>query len=397
MPATATAAPAAPAPQKGTPKMRPTVLNEAYWICAQTGITPLAIGMPGVAKSSVVYAFGRAMGRPVYTLIASLRDPADIGGYPYPSKNGDGTATMKLIPPQWAHDCQNGQWILFFDEATTCAAAVQAALLRVIAEKVVGDTPLARDTLILAACNPPEQAANGIEFEAAMANRMYHHKWVFPRSDWRKGQLNRLNYPEPSFPRLPDDWRKHLGATCPLMVAFTDRKPSLFEAFPKDRAQACGPWPSPRTWTHAGVCMAAAQSVGASPSVEHELVAGLVGELAAREFSEWRESLDLPDPEELIAEAVSAIEAGRDMDYHHPNRADKVIAMLSAVNQVVLDENTPKRWEAGMSVMEHAARYQMDVALAGAGTLTRAIPKGARMSADIVAKLFPRIKQALID
>ena len=85
MPATA---PAAPAPQQRVPKVRATALNEAYWICAQTAITPLAIGMPGVAKTASVYAFAKAVDRPVYTLIASLRDPADIGGYPYPSKNG---------------------------------------------------------------------------------------------------------------------------------------------------------------------------------------------------------------------------------------------------------------------------------------------------------------------
>ena len=62
MPATATAAPAAPAPQQGVPKVRTAAPNEAYWICAQTGITPLAIGMPGVAKTQSVYAFGKAIG-----------------------------------------------------------------------------------------------------------------------------------------------------------------------------------------------------------------------------------------------------------------------------------------------------------------------------------------------
>jgi len=153
--------------------------NQPYWICAQTGITPLGIGMPGVGKTQSVYAFAKAMGRHCYTLIASLRDPADVGGYPYPGEitiplNGDGRKkmVMRLIPPQWAAACwdrSNGGWIIFFDELTTCAPAVQSALLRVIAEKVVGDIPLPGETLFLAACNPPEQAANGIELEAAMA------------------------------------------------------------------------------------------------------------------------------------------------------------------------------------------------------------------------------------
>ena len=107
MTATATAAPALQA----NGKIGHDGCNEAYWICAQTGITPLAIGMPGVAKTESVYAFGKAIGRPVYTLIASLRDPADIGGYPFPSTNGDGMPTMKLIAPEWAHNCQKDKWI----------------------------------------------------------------------------------------------------------------------------------------------------------------------------------------------------------------------------------------------------------------------------------------------
>ena len=35
-----------------------------------------------------------------------------------------------------------------------CPPPVQAAFLRVIAEKIVGDTPLPADTLVVTACNP---------------------------------------------------------------------------------------------------------------------------------------------------------------------------------------------------------------------------------------------------
>ena len=93
------------------------------------------------------------------------------------------------------------------------------------------------------------------------------------------------------------------------------------------------------------------------------------------------------------------IEAGREMDYRHPDRPDKVMAMLAAVNQAVITRNDAKRWEAGMSVMEHAARYDLDVALAGARPLARSVKdaKGARLSAEFVQRLFPRIQRALED
>ena len=187
--------------------------NAAYWICAQSGVNPLAIGMPGIAKTQSIYAFAKAVGRKVYTLIASLRDPADIGGYPYPGEveNGEESngreVVMRLISPQWAADCWDGQkWIIFEDELTTCAPACQAAMLRINAEKVVGDMPLPADTWILGACNPPEQAANGIELEAAMANRMYHHRWEIDHKAVLDGYMNGLEFPEPTFPLLPENW-----------------------------------------------------------------------------------------------------------------------------------------------------------------------------------------------
>ena len=61
--------------------------NTAYWICAQTGVNPLAIGMPGIAKSQTIHAFARAavaQGQSELTSqrnkeIARLRDKEGLG------------------------------------------------------------------------------------------------------------------------------------------------------------------------------------------------------------------------------------------------------------------------------------------------------------------------------
>jgi hypothetical protein len=266
-----------------------------------------------------------------------------------------------------------------------------------MAEKVVGDLTLPDDTWILGACNPPEQAANGIELEAPMANRLYHHKWDIDHGAVLEGYVNGLEFPEPSFPRLPQNWQDNLPGVGGMVAAFHRKNPGRLCQFPEDRAQQGGPWPSPRTWEYAIRCLAAAQSVKAEKGVELTLISGLVGEAVALEFAQWRDNLDLPDPEALIAEAGAAIEASRDMDYQHPDRPDKVMAMLAAINQTVLTDNTPQRWEAGMRVMYEASRQEMDVALAGAKPLARNIPKGARLSAEFIRELFPRIQRALED
>lgn len=375
--------------------------NLAYWICAQTGVTPMAIGMPGVGKTQSLYAFARATGRKIYTLIASIRDPADIGGYPYPGEvplgnNGDKQMVMKILPPKWASDCYDGgKWIVFLDEATTCMPACQAALLRVVAERYVGDTALPEETWLLGACNPPEQAANGIEFEAAMANRMCHLPWQTPTDVILDGFAAGLEFEAPTVPVLPDNWRNKIPGVGGLVRAFHRKNPGRLTMFPEDRAQQSGPWPSPRSWANAITCMAAAQSVEAEKGVEIALLEGLVGKGVAVEFSKWRDHLDLPDPEELLAKAHDALEAGDDMEYEHPDRADKVMAMIAAVSQRVHDDLTVPRWEAGMHVLEQAALRELDVALSVAKPLATVMPKGAKMSATFVQRIFPRMKRAL--
>ena len=109
----------------------------------------------------------------------------------------------------------------------------------------------------------------------------------------------------------------------------------------------------------------------------------------------WKYPTEAPRLEELIAKAIAAAAADRKMDYQHPDRPDKVMAMLAAVNQAVLTDNTPQRWEAGIRVIYEASRHEMDVALAGAKPLARNMPKGAKMDTKVVKELFPRIIRAL--
>ena len=118
---------------------------------------------------------------------------------------------MAVMPPKWAQDCQCGQWVLFLDELTTCPPAVQAALLGVIAENRVGDAVLPDTVWKLAACNPPDCAANGSELEPPLANRLCHLTWETDAEAWQRGMGNALGFPQPSFVPLPPDWEKCIG------------------------------------------------------------------------------------------------------------------------------------------------------------------------------------------
>ena len=196
---------------------------------------------------------------------------------------------------------------------------------------------------------------------------------------------------------MPDDWQKHIAGVGGIVAAFHTRHAGRLEQFPTDRSLQSGPWPSPRTWTYAIRAMAAAKAVGADKSVEFTLLSSLVGEPAATEFSKWREALDLPDPEELLAAAMEAASNGTEMIYQHPDRPDKVMAMLASVSQAVISNNNPQRWEAGMAILEQAARFDLDVALASSGPLARAMrdSKGGKFPQKFLTDLYPRIQRAL--
>jgi hypothetical protein len=81
---------------------------------------------------------------------------------------------------------------------------VQAALLRVVLERTVGDLSLPADVAVVAAANPPEQAADGWDLSAPLANRLCHLRWeVTPRAV-ADGLAN--GWAPPRVPRLPDGW-----------------------------------------------------------------------------------------------------------------------------------------------------------------------------------------------
>src|ERR1700682_85210 len=95
---------------------------------------------PGMGKSSVVRALAAADGVPVETVIGSQAEPVDIAGRQVVAEG----AGQTLALPDWAKtliDANGG--CLLLDEISTCSASVQAAMLTVALEGMVGRAKLA--------------------------------------------------------------------------------------------------------------------------------------------------------------------------------------------------------------------------------------------------------------
>lgn len=346
--------------------------NSAFYIAAQAGCVPMAQGSPGCGKTASVTAFARALRRPIEVIIGGMMEPADVGGYPYPDA---ATHVMNMLPGAWISRINKEPSVLFFDELTNCPHAVQAAQLRVINERRVGEIEIRPETIICAACNPVGQAANGVELSPPMANRLVHLNWSIDWEVWRKGLMQGLNFDDPSFPILPDNWQEtHLTPVASLVSAFQMRKPSLFDAFPVNEvSKQSGAWPSMRSWSMGIQCLAAAKACNAGEAVEQELLTGCVGAGAAIEFDEWRNSLDLPDPRQVIDWAKASKkgkklpwpgkEGKKSHEYVHPDRADKAIALLTQVVGCGLQEKTKESVDAAVLILEHASHHSMEIAI----------------------------------
>jgi hypothetical protein len=102
---------------------------------------------------------------------------------------------------------------------------VQAALLRVVLERAVGDLTLPDEVAVVAAANPPEQAADGWDLSAPLANRLCHLTWhTDPRAvaDGLAG-----GWAAPVVPVLPDGWQAEELLSRGLVAAFLHVRPAL--------------------------------------------------------------------------------------------------------------------------------------------------------------------------
>jgi hypothetical protein len=186
-------------------------------------------------------------GWPCETVIASIREPADFAGLPVVTGAGDDVA-VTFAPPAWARRLSGAdRGLLFFDEISTAPPAVQAALLRVVLERTVGDLTLPRGVAIVAAANPPELAADGWDLSPPLANRFCHLDW--PADARRMAEGFTGGWGLPPVPQLPPDWEATTALARSWVAGFVSVRPPLAVAVPEDattsgRAWACaaGRW-----------------------------------------------------------------------------------------------------------------------------------------------------------
>ena len=338
-------------------------------------------GAPGSGKTSAVMAMAAAADLPCEVVIASIREPSDFAGLPVVA---DGGVTM--APPAWAKRLHGaGRGILFLDEISTAPPAVQAALLRVVLERTVGDLQLPDEVVVVAAANPPEMAADGWDLAAPLANRFCHLDWTLDARTWADGIVGGFSVEK--IPTLEHAELQALSFRHRSQVAgFLASRGGFLSMPPSDATSAGRAWPSPRSWEMTAKLSAAAELIGADRELVAELIAGAVGPVAALEFRAWLDDAALPDPEEALRDPSS---------FRLPERGDRAYATLSSIVAAVRSNNTPERWAAAWSaIAAGVGQGQTDIAVAVMRPLIEHRPAGAMPPPDALQVVAPVLREA---
>ena len=284
------------------------------------GIPSLFIGMPGVAKTALGEREAHKLGLHAYVLIGSQIEAPDLGGYPAAGERF-GKRCLDPLAPFWIieanHLCETTDKgvVLILDELNTCPPPVQAAMLRVVNERMAGGVRLHPRIRIIAFMNPPEIAAEagGVPIAPAMSNRVGHFDWVAPTIAEYTDHIMGVSAGEdleemPSARAIEESimskWHEYFVRAAGETTAYLSANSKQANSMPASADDRHGPWPSYRSWENAMRHLAGARLHGSGTADQKTCVAAHVSKGVADEFFVYLKAKDIPDAGEWMARRV---------------------------------------------------------------------------------------------
>lgn len=146
------------------------------------------ISNPGIGKSTTVSMFAKVRGYDVVLLRGNTTTAEEIMGYDTAGPEAEKRGTTTHLNPAWFAEIKESatagrKTLLFLDEITTANEFVQAALLHLVFERMVGREHLPEDTLIVAAGNYAQNLSATMQMLPPMMNRFMIYNIIPEVSD----------------------------------------------------------------------------------------------------------------------------------------------------------------------------------------------------------------------
>lgn len=261
--------------------MRPTDLATFLAKTIPAGHPVLITGAPGIGKSDIVAQAAAAAGADMIVSHPAVADPTDAKGLPW----AEAGATQATFLPfgELAAACKaTHPTVWFLDDLGQASPAVQASFMQLLLARRVNGHVLPECVTFVAATNRrTDRAGVGGILEPV------------------KSRFVAIVELQPTI----DDWCQWaFTSTVPAeVIAFLRFRPDLLSAFSAsaDLTQS----PTPRTWSHVGKILA----LGLPAALQHEAIAGAVGEGAAVEFSAFLKLFaELPNIDAILLDPDAA-------------------------------------------------------------------------------------------
>lgn len=340
------------------------------------GVPLMVEGPPGGGKSGILRSLAKAWGVPCEVFSPGLRGEGALGVIQVYDEDTD---TMRSPGAAWAAKfaAPGARGICFVDELNTVREDIQAPLLGLIHDKVLGEAFLGQGVRMIGAQNPPGcGGANTTEIPASLANRFcflpkftgaapeeqadfWVSRDVFAEMD--NPQHNVGTAPESLAEleaRVREGWTAAYARTSAVYAGFVRGAGAMYlNAMPEEYDPAASrAWPSNRSWTNALHLMTTCEILGEDTDIRDMLIAGCVGEAASLAFCEYLAALDLPD--------VRAVLEGREEWEHVAVRPDRTYAVLAQMVSLVNQDPqlAEGAWRLLGEVVENGADLVIDPA-----------------------------------
>ncbi|MBS1300735.1 AAA family ATPase [Loktanella sp. SALINAS62] len=216
-------------------------------------------GRPGIGKTDIVTQLATETGSQLFDLRLTTIEPADLRGLPF--YDHDTQRTVWYPPEDLPHDPDRPA-ILFLDELTAAAPALQPTVYGLLQERRVGQHRLPDSTFIVAAGNAVEDGAIAYDMGTALSDRLIHL----------------------SLRAEANDWITHYAMPHGLhesVIAFIRTRPDLLDTTEDVLRRGAMIAATPRSWARVSAILRSIPDA----ALRDTLIAGTVGDAVGAEFA----------------------------------------------------------------------------------------------------------------